>query len=69
MYKSTALLCGMLFDSRGVYPNFAAVSKVSDEIASWELESEMGTKAVLLHPFKSLICIADDKETIRYQLG
>jgi hypothetical protein len=42
------------------------VSKVSDQIASWDTGSETGTKAVLLHPFKPLICIADEKETIRY---
>jgi regulator-associated protein of mTOR len=41
------------------------VSKVSDQIASWDTNSELGTKAVLLHPFKPLVCIADDKETIR----
>lgn len=42
------------------------VSKVSDQIASWDTGSEMGTKTVLLHPFKPLVCTADDKETIRY---
>ena len=42
------------------------MSKVSDQIASWDTGSEVGTKAVLLHPFKPLICIADEKETIRY---
>lgn len=44
------------------------MSKVSDQIASWDTGSETGTKAVLLHPFKPLICIADEKETIRYCL-
>jgi hypothetical protein len=39
---------------------------VSDQIASWDTTSEMGTKALLLHPFQPLICVADDKETIRY---
>ncbi|KAG0616749.1 hypothetical protein M758_5G139500 [Ceratodon purpureus] len=43
----------------------SSVSKVSDQIASWDTGSETGTKAVLLHPFKPLICIADEKETIR----
>ncbi|CAM6047767.1 unnamed protein product, partial [Sphagnum compactum] len=40
-------------------------SKVSEQIASWDTTSEMGTKALLLHPFKPLVCVADDKETIR----
>lgn len=44
----------------------AGVSKISDQIASWDTGSEIGTKAVLLHPFKPLICIADEKEAIRY---
>jgi len=44
----------------------AGVSKVSDQIASWDTGSEIGTKAVLLHPFLPLVCVADDKETIRY---
>ncbi|KAL2653954.1 hypothetical protein R1flu_022082 [Riccia fluitans] len=43
----------------------SSVSKVSDQIASWDTDSEMGTKAVLLHPFMPLVCIADEKETIR----
>ncbi|XP_024365360.1 regulatory-associated protein of TOR 1 isoform X3 [Physcomitrium patens] len=43
----------------------SSVSKVSDQIASWDTGSEMGTKTVLLHPFKPLVCTADDKETIR----
>lgn len=41
------------------------VSKVSDPISSWVTLSEMGTKAVLLHPFSPLVCCADEKETIR----
>jgi regulator-associated protein of mTOR len=39
---------------------------VSQQFASWDTTSEMGTKALLLHPFKPLVCVADDKETIRY---
>lgn len=52
------------FDGMGT-----GVSKVSDQIASWDTGSEMGTKAVLLHPFRSLVCFADDKETIRYHFN
>ncbi|KAJ7559940.1 hypothetical protein O6H91_04G107500 [Diphasiastrum complanatum] len=48
--------------SKGQHLN---VSKVSDQIASWDTQSDMGTKAVLLHPFLPIVCIADDKETIR----
>ncbi|KAG0566271.1 hypothetical protein M758_7G048400 [Ceratodon purpureus] len=50
----------------------SSVSKVTDQIGSWDTGSEVGTKAVLLHPFKPLVCIADDNETIRiwdYDLG
>ncbi|CAM6087832.1 unnamed protein product [Calypogeia fissa] len=43
----------------------SSVTKVSDQIASCDTSSEMGTKAVLFHPFVPLICIADEKETIR----
>jgi regulator-associated protein of mTOR len=52
------------FDGMGT-----GVSKVSDQIASWDTGSEMGTKAVLLHPFRPLVCFADDKETIRYHFN
>lgn len=44
----------------------AGVSKVGDQIASWDTGSAIGIKAVLLHPFKPLVCTADDIETIRY---
>lgn len=44
------------------------MSKVDDQIASIN-ESQVGTKAVLLHPFKPLVCIADDQEIIRYHLS
>lgn len=59
----------MSFDSCGFPVNIAAVSKVSDQIASWDTNSELGTKAVLLHPFKPLVCTADDKEIIRYHFN
>jgi regulator-associated protein of mTOR len=39
---------------------------VTDQIGSWDTGSEVGTKSVLLHPFKPLVCVADDNETIRY---
>lgn len=44
----------------------AGVSKVTALLGSWDTGSEFGTKAVLMHPFKPLVCIADDNETIRY---
>lgn len=44
----------------------AGVSKVSDQIGSLDTQSDVGTKAVLLHPFKPLVCSADENETIRY---
>nr|PNR35773.1 hypothetical protein PHYPA_021623 [Physcomitrium patens] len=50
----------------------SCASKVTDEIGSWDTGSEVGTKAVLMHPFKPLVCIADGNETIRildYDLG
>ena len=46
------------------------MSKVDGPIATrFDTKSEVGTKAVLLHPFKPLVCIADEKETIRYHLS
>ena len=45
------------------------MSKVNDLYASYKNESGVGTKAVLLHPFKPLICFADEKEIIRYHLS
>ncbi|CAM6060131.1 unnamed protein product [Sphagnum tenellum] len=43
----------------------SSLSKVSEQVANWDTMSETGTKALLLHPFKPIVCIADDKETIR----
>ncbi|GAQ83620.1 HEAT repeat protein [Klebsormidium nitens] len=43
----------------------AGVSKVSDQIASCDTESERETRTLLLHPFVPIVCIADEKETIR----
>ncbi|XP_024383773.1 regulatory-associated protein of TOR 1 isoform X3 [Physcomitrium patens] len=43
----------------------SSVSKVSDQIGSLDTQSDVGTKAVLLHPFKPLVCSADENETIR----
>ncbi|CAI5499267.1 unnamed protein product, partial [Closterium sp. Naga37s-1] len=43
----------------------ATVSKVSDQIASFDTESDMMTEAVLLHPFLPLVCIADENEVVR----
>lgn len=43
----------------------SSVSKVSDQIASYDTESDMSTQAVMLHPFMPIVCLADEKETIR----
>ncbi|KAH9551661.1 hypothetical protein CY35_09G025100 [Sphagnum magellanicum] len=43
----------------------SSLSKVSEQVANWDTVSDTGTKALLLHPFKPIVCIADDKETIR----
>eukprot|EP00850_Spirogloea_muscicola_P012963 SM000086S23015 [mRNA] locus=s86:21057:31095:- [translate_table: standard] len=43
----------------------SVVSKVSDQIASFDTEAEVGSRAVLLHPFVPLVCIADEVECIR----
>jgi len=58
---------GMAFPGLLVFFSLGAgVSKVTEQVASRDTESEFGTKAVLMHPFKPLVCIADDNETIRY---
>ncbi|XP_057866862.1 regulatory-associated protein of TOR 1 isoform X1 [Cryptomeria japonica] len=41
------------------------VTKVSDQNASWDTGCELGTKAVLLHPFIPIVVVADEKETVR----
>eukprot|EP00245_Coleochaete_scutata_P002371 TRINITY_DN1309_c1_g4_i1.p1 TRINITY_DN1309_c1_g4~~TRINITY_DN1309_c1_g4_i1.p1 ORF type:complete len:396 (-),score=68.44 TRINITY_DN1309_c1_g4_i1:526-1611(-) len=41
------------------------VTKVSDQIAHRDTESNLGTKALLLHPFIPVACISDEKGTIR----
>eukprot|EP01018_Ginkgo_biloba_P000291 Gb_09312 [translate_table: standard] len=43
----------------------SSVSKVSDQIASWDTSCEIGTKAALLHPFIPIVIVADEKETVR----
>lgn len=58
---------GMAFPGLLMFVSFGAgVSKVTDQFGSWDTGSEVGTKAVIMHPFKRLVCIADDNETIRY---
>lgn len=39
---------------------------MSDQIASCDTEAERETRSLLLHPFVPIVCIADEKETIRY---
>ncbi|XP_077216977.1 regulatory-associated protein of TOR 1-like [Tasmannia lanceolata] len=41
------------------------VSKLSNQIASWDTKFESGTKAVLLQPFSPIVIVADESERIR----
>lgn len=43
----------------------SGVSKISDQIASWDTGYEVGMKSVLLHPFIPIVIVADEKETVR----
>lgn len=54
----------LITDTRSVLAG-AGVSKVSDQIASCDTEAERETRSLLLHPFVPIVCIADEKETIR----
>lgn len=42
-----------------------SISKLSNQIASWDTKFEMGTKAALLHPFSPVVIASDDSERIR----
>lgn len=46
---------------------FAAVSKLNNQIASWDTRFETGTKTTLLQPFSPVMIAADEKERIRYE--
>lgn len=41
------------------------VTRVSDQIASWDMDCQSSVKAVLLHPFMPMVCFADENEVIR----
>ncbi|KAK2981797.1 hypothetical protein RJ640_010314 [Escallonia rubra] len=43
----------------------SSVSKLHDQIASWDTKFETGTKAALLHPFSPVVIAADESERIR----
>ena len=43
----------------------SAVSKIGNQIASWDTKFEMGTKAALLLPFSPVVIAADENERIR----
>eukprot|EP00252_Welwitschia_mirabilis_P005146 TRINITY_DN15582_c0_g2_i1.p1 TRINITY_DN15582_c0_g2~~TRINITY_DN15582_c0_g2_i1.p1 ORF type:complete len:1293 (+),score=268.23 TRINITY_DN15582_c0_g2_i1:213-3881(+) len=43
----------------------SCITKISDQIANWDTGSEIGTKAVLLHPFMPIVIAGDDRDTIR----
>lgn len=52
---------------RSNFSNFlAAITKLNNEIASWDTKFETGTKAALLHPFSPIVVAADENERIRY---
>lgn len=61
IYFLAGLFCWLILNLNGV----PGLSKVSEQVANLDTMSETGTKALLLHPFKPIVCIADDKETIR----
>ncbi|XP_010683562.2 regulatory-associated protein of TOR 1 [Beta vulgaris subsp. vulgaris] len=42
-----------------------SVSKLNNQIASWDTRFETGTKTTLLQPFSPVVVAADDKERIR----
>ncbi|KAH7672543.1 Regulatory associated protein of TOR protein [Dioscorea alata] len=43
----------------------SSVSKIGNQIASWDTKFEMGTKAALLLPFSPVVIAADENERIR----
>ncbi|XXG39915.1 hypothetical protein AAC387_Pa01g0756 [Persea americana] len=43
----------------------SSVSKLNNQIASWDTKFEMGTKAALLQPFSPVVIASDDCERIR----
>lgn len=45
--------------------NTSDVSRVSDQIASWDISPAASVGSVLLHPFLPIVCAADHKEVIR----
>jgi hypothetical protein len=40
-------------------------TRVSDQIASFDIDSQSTSKAVLLHPFIPIVCSADENEVVR----
>ncbi|XP_010264478.1 PREDICTED: regulatory-associated protein of TOR 1-like isoform X2 [Nelumbo nucifera] len=43
----------------------SSVSKLHNQIASWDTKFEMGTKTILLQPFSPVVIAADESERIR----
>ncbi|KAM1038344.1 hypothetical protein ACFX13_033774 [Malus domestica] len=43
----------------------SSVSKLNNQIASWDTKFETGTKTILLNPFSPIVVAADEKERIR----
>ncbi|PIA58079.1 hypothetical protein AQUCO_00500187v1 [Aquilegia coerulea] len=47
----------------------SSVSKLNNQIASWDTKFETGTKTALMQPFSPVIIAADESERIRYLLS
>lgn len=45
--------------------SWPAVSKLNNQIASWDTKFETGTKTILLEPFSPIVIAADENERIR----
>lgn len=45
----------------------AAVSKLHNQIASWDTKFDTGTKTALLQPFSPVVIASDENERIRFE--
>ncbi|KAF3776242.1 Regulatory-associated protein of TOR 1 [Nymphaea thermarum] len=43
----------------------SSVSNLGNQITTWEIRSDTGTKAMLMHPFSPIVIAADENECIR----
>lgn len=46
--------------------SLSAVSKLNNQIASWDTKFETGTKTALLQPFSPVVIASDENERIRW---